>query len=83
MAEGAACLMDLDLAARGDRHVDLWNLLAHLTEFAQRRFGDPQPLSGTAQAFLDGYGDGGGVWSAERCRDGAPSLSARKAQTGT
>jgi aminoglycoside phosphotransferase (APT) family kinase protein len=57
-------LIDLDLAAHGDRHVDLGNLLAHLTEFALRRFGDPLGLSLAAQAFLDGYTDGGGTWTA-------------------
>jgi aminoglycoside phosphotransferase (APT) family kinase protein len=58
-------LIDLDLAAHGDRHVDLGNLLAHLTECALRRFGDPLILSGAEQAFLDGYADGGGTWSAD------------------
>ncbi|MCU0905896.1 MAG: aminoglycoside phosphotransferase family protein [Rhodobacteraceae bacterium] len=56
-------LIDLDLAARGDRHIDLGNMLAHLTEYALRRFGDPQALAPQARAFLDGYAAGGGGWS--------------------
>ena len=56
-------LIDLDLAALGDRHVDLGNLLAHLTEYAIRRFGDPNALAAAARAFLDGYADAGGRWS--------------------
>jgi Ser/Thr protein kinase RdoA (MazF antagonist) len=58
-------LIDLDLAAHGDRHVDMGNLLAHLTEYAIRRFGDPQALSPQGQAFLDGYSEAGGDWSDE------------------
>jgi aminoglycoside phosphotransferase (APT) family kinase protein len=56
-------LIDLDLAARGDRHVDLGNLLAHLTEYGIRRFGNPDALSSQAQVFLDGYADAKGDWS--------------------
>ena len=48
-------LIDLDLAARGDRHVDLGNLLAHMTEYAIRRFGNAHALSRQAQIFVDGY----------------------------
>jgi aminoglycoside phosphotransferase (APT) family kinase protein len=58
-------LIDLDLSAHGDRHIDLGNLLAHLSEYAIRRFGDPEALSSLAQAFLDGYADGRGAWSHE------------------
>jgi aminoglycoside phosphotransferase (APT) family kinase protein len=56
-------LIDLDLAARGDRHVDLGNLLAHLTEYGIRRFGNPDALSPQAQTFLDGYAEAKGEWS--------------------
>jgi aminoglycoside phosphotransferase (APT) family kinase protein len=56
-------LVDLDLAARGDAHVDLGNMLAHLTEYAIRQFGDADALSLQAAAFLDGYVGGGGCWS--------------------
>ncbi len=57
------CLIDLDLAAHGDRHVDLGNLLAHLTEYGIRRFGNPDALSRQAQIFLDGYAEAGADWS--------------------
>jgi aminoglycoside phosphotransferase (APT) family kinase protein len=57
------CLIDLDLAARGDRHVDLGNLLAHLTEYGIRRFGDPDAFTPQAQIFLDGYAEARGDWS--------------------
>jgi Ser/Thr protein kinase RdoA (MazF antagonist) len=57
------CLIDLDLAARGDRHVDLGNLLAHLTECGIRRFGNPCAFSPQAQIFLDGYAEAKGDWS--------------------
>lgn len=60
---GRIWLIDLDLAARGDRHVDLGNLLAHLTEYAIRRFDDASALMPLAQAFLDGYAEAGGGWS--------------------
>jgi len=56
-------LIDLDLAARGDRHVDLGNLLAHLTEYAIRQFGNREALSPQAQMFLDGYAEAKGDWS--------------------
>jgi Ser/Thr protein kinase RdoA (MazF antagonist) len=56
-------LIDLDLAARGDRHIDLGNLLAHLTEYGIRQFGEPDALSQLARAFLDGYAEAGGRWS--------------------
>jgi aminoglycoside phosphotransferase (APT) family kinase protein len=57
------CLIDLDLAALGDRHVDLGNLLAHLTEYGIRRFGDPDAFAPQAQIFLDGYAEARGDWS--------------------
>jgi aminoglycoside phosphotransferase (APT) family kinase protein len=63
---GRVWLIDLDLTARGDRHIDLGNLLAHLTEFATRRFGEPDALSPLARAFLDGYAEAGGRWSEDR-----------------
>ena len=56
-------LIDLDLAARGDRHIDLGNLLAHLTEYSLRRFGEPDIFAQAARAFLAGYAEGGGRWS--------------------
>jgi thiamine kinase-like enzyme len=67
-------LIDLDLAALGDRHVDLGNLLAHLTEHALRRFGDPDALSRQAGAFLEGYAEADGAWSDE-VLDAATDLS--------
>ena len=62
-------LIDLDLAARGDAHVDLGNMLAHLSEYAIRRFGDPLALAPQADAFLGGYSDGGGKWSETALHD--------------
>ncbi len=56
-------LIDLDLAARGDAHVDLGNMLAHLTEHALRHHGDATALAEHAHAFLDGYAEGGGNWT--------------------
>jgi aminoglycoside phosphotransferase (APT) family kinase protein len=61
-------LIDLDLAALGDRHVDLGNLLAHITEYAIRRFGDPHALLAQARAFLDGYHKAGGRSSEDLLR---------------
>ncbi len=56
-------LIDLDLAARGDAQIDLGNMLAHLTEYAIRKFGNPHALAPQADAFLDGYAGAGGDWS--------------------
>jgi len=56
-------LIDLDLAAHGDRHIDLGNLLAHLTEYGIRRFGDRDTFSLQAQILLDGYAEAKGDWS--------------------
>ena len=64
-----AWLIDLDLAARGDRHVDLGNMLAHLAEFGLRRFGRAGALDAQAASFLAGYGTAGGTWSTQALRD--------------
>jgi aminoglycoside phosphotransferase (APT) family kinase protein len=59
-------LLDLDLAATGDRHVDLGNFLAHLTEFSLRRYGRPDALAPQGDALLRGYAEGGGAFDGAR-----------------
>jgi aminoglycoside phosphotransferase (APT) family kinase protein len=48
-------LLDLDLYTIGDPAIDIGNFLAHLDEFALRRFGDVNALDTQASAFLAGY----------------------------
>jgi aminoglycoside phosphotransferase (APT) family kinase protein len=53
--EARLWLIDLDLLAVGDPHIDLGNFHAHLDEHAIRNFGGPDALSRHAAAFFDGY----------------------------
>lgn len=50
-------ILDLDLYAIGDPAIDIGNFLAHLDEFALRRFGDRNALAAQAAAFLAGYAE--------------------------
>lgn len=45
-------LVDLDLCARGDAAIDVGNFIAHVTEFALRRYGDAEALASFEDAFL-------------------------------
>ena len=44
-------LLDLDLLALGDRHVDAGNFVAHIVEWSWRRFGRPDALQACEDAF--------------------------------
>lgn len=46
-------LLDLDLAAAGDPHLDAGNFLAHLTEHSLRFHGQPQELLDCERAFRE------------------------------
>ena len=59
-------IVDLDLCARGDPAIDLGNFLAHVTELALRRHGDPAALEDHERAFIEGYAAAGGAVPEER-----------------
>lgn len=48
-------ILDLDLYARGDAAIDAGNFLAHMTELALRRHGDPRAFATLEDAFLSRF----------------------------
>lgn len=48
-------ILDLDLAATGDPHLDAGNFLAHLTEHSLRFHGEPDILAACEQVFQDAW----------------------------
>ena len=48
-------ILDLDLVAQGDPAIDIGNFLAHIKEYALRRYGSVSALKSIEQAFLKGY----------------------------
>lgn len=57
--ESRLWMIDLDLLAMGDRHVDVGNFLAHLDEQGLRDHGAVQVFYNHARAFLAGYQEAG------------------------
>lgn len=49
------CLLDLDLYCQGDPGLDVGNFIAHLTEQALRKLGDPRAMADCEQAMEEGF----------------------------
>ncbi|MGQ7843957.1 phosphotransferase [Granulosicoccus sp. 3-233] len=54
-------LLDLDLVSQGDPAIDVGNFLAHIKEFALRRYGCVSALQPLEQAFVQGYAAAGAL----------------------
>lgn len=61
-------MLDLDLIAQGDPAIDVANFLAHIKEYALRRYGGVSALNSIEQAFMEGYALEGHAFDEKRVR---------------
>jgi aminoglycoside phosphotransferase (APT) family kinase protein len=76
-------ILDLDLFSGGDPALDLGNLVAHLSEYALRRLGDPNALAKQQSQIIDTYESLAGIQIRSRTDIYAALTLARLVQIST